>query len=190
MILLIDNFDSFTYNLAQIILEMGENLHVLRNDREELLELARTSALQGIIISPGPGRPEKAGLCLRLLDMLSASVPVLGVCLGHQILGHWAGSEVRQAEKIMHGKDSAITHTGKGIFTDIPNPTSVARYHSLLVYPAKGSPFTVTATTEEDEVMGLEFKDRPWFGVQFHPESVLSPQGPDIVKNFIALCKV
>ncbi|NCC26217.1 MAG: aminodeoxychorismate/anthranilate synthase component II, partial [Deltaproteobacteria bacterium] len=159
MILLIDNFDSFTFNLAQILLGDGEDLRVLRNDRPEILDLAKRPDLSGVIVSPGPGRPENAGLCLRFLDLLPAAVPVLGVCLGHQALGLWAGAEVRRAEHIMHGKDSAVAHEGTGIFAGIPNPTRVARYHSLLVCPGPDTPFRITARTDRDEVMALEFSD-------------------------------
>jgi len=184
MFLLIDNFDSFTFNLVQAFQQLGRDPLVVRNDRPELLELASGGALSLVCISPGPSRPENAGLCLEFLSRLPASVPVLGVCLGHQILGHFAGAPVEVAETIMHGKTSPVTHRGTGLFTGLPNPMEVCRYHSLLVRAEKAEKLEVTAWTEAGEVMALRYKDRPWVGVQFHPESVLTPDGPQLLANF------
>ena len=186
MFLLIDNFDSFTFNLVQAFQQQGADPVVLRNDRPELLELAGSGTLSRVCISPGPSRPENAGFCLEFLGRLPASVPVLGVCLGHQILGHFAGAPVVRAERIMHGKTSLVTHDGEGLFRGVPNPLEVCRYHSLLVL-AEQAPerVRITARADENEVMGLAYLDRPWVGVQFHPESILTPQGPTLLANFL-----
>ena len=185
MFLLIDNFDSFTFNLVQAFYVLGLKPEVLRNDRPELLDLAVSGALSMVCISPGPSRPENAGLCLEFLSRLPKEVPVLGVCLGHQCLGHFAGAPVEVGHRIMHGKTSDIEHNGQGLFTGLPNPLTVGRYHSLLVHADKvPDKLEITARTSEHEVMGLRYKDRPWAGVQFHPESVLTPRGVELLANF------
>lgn len=190
MFLLIDNFDSFTFNLVQAFQGLGREPEVLRNDRPELLDLAGSGTLSMVCLSPGPSRPENAGYCLEFLARLPHSVPVLGVCLGHQTLGHFAGARVEVADRIMHGKTSMISHQGTGLFTGLPNPFEVGRYHSLLV-KADEAPeearklLQVTARTDQGEVMGLKYADRPWAGVQFHPESVLTPLGPQLLANFV-----
>jgi len=190
MFLLIDNFDSFTFNLVQAFQGLGRDPEVIRNDRPELLDLAGSGTLSMVCLSPGPSRPENAGYCLEFLARLPHSVPVLGVCLGHQTLGHFAGARVEVADRIMHGKTSMITHEGTGLFTGLPNPFEVGRYHSLLV-KADEAPeearklLRVTARTDQGEVMGLKYADRPWVGVQFHPESVLTPLGPQLLANFV-----
>lgn len=187
MFLLIDNFDSFTFNLVQAFQQLGAEPEVVRNDRPELLELAGSGKLSMVCISPGPSRPENAGLCLEFLARLPKTVPVLGVCLGHQILGYFAGAPVHVAERIMHGKTSQVRHTGAGLFRGVESPIEVCRYHSLLVDAAKvPDKLGVTAWTEDEfEVMGLTWKDRPWVGVQFHPESILTPSGPRLLANFL-----
>ncbi|WP_045215666.1 anthranilate synthase component II [Desulfonatronovibrio magnus] len=184
MILLIDNFDSFTFNLVQVLQKIGVDPVVVRNNDDFVFE-ALEGKLEGVIISPGPSRPENAGLCLDFLEKLDQSIPVLGVCLGHQILGHFSGAEVKVADRIMHGKTSRVYHEQKGIFQGIPSPFEVCRYHSLLVIPGSEPKFEVTARTRSGEVMGLQYLDRPWMGVQFHPESILTPMGPQIVENFV-----
>ncbi|MFP4084417.1 MAG: anthranilate synthase component II [Desulfonatronovibrio sp.] len=186
MILLIDNYDSFTFNLVQVLQKMGTDPVVVRNNDSFIFE-AMDNSLEAVIISPGPGRPENAGLCLEALDKLSPDVPVLGVCLGHQVLGHFAGAKVQVADRIMHGKTSLVHHDQQGLFLDIPNPFEVCRYHSLVVEPAQGLNFQVTARTADNEVMGLKYLDRQWMGVQFHPESILTPMGPGLVKNFLRI---
>lgn len=185
MFLLIDNFDSFTFNLVQYFQQLGHDPVVKTNDDPEVLELAGSGKVETCVISPGPSRPENAGLCLEFLDRLPKKTPVLGVCLGHQILGHYAGAPVVVADRIMHGKVSLVTHRETGLFTGLPNPMEVCRYHSLLVLANKApEKLEITAWTDENEVMGLRWKDRPWVGVQFHPESVLTPEGMQLLKNF------
>ncbi|MDY0308114.1 MAG: aminodeoxychorismate/anthranilate synthase component II [Deltaproteobacteria bacterium] len=190
MILLIDNLDSFTFNLVQVFQSLGASPLVLRNNDPELLNLATDPTLHGVILSPGPSHPRNTGLCLRFLDLIPRAIPVLGVCLGHQTLAHHGGANVGAARRIMHGKTSDIVHDGTGIFRDLPNPLRIGRYHSLAVHEEGRTdlPFTVTARTADHEVMALRFTDRPWFGVQFHPESVLSPEGPKLLHNFLKLC--
>ncbi len=190
MILLIDNFDSFTFNLVQVFQSLGANPLVLRNNEPEILNLATSPRLRGVIISPGPSHPRNTGLCLQFLDLVPRTMPVLGVCLGHQTLAHHSGVTVGSARRIMHGKTSDIRHDGTGLFEGLPNPMQISRYHSLAVHEEERTdlPFAVTARTEQGEVMALAFKDRPWVGVQFHPESVLTPDGPRLLKNFLSMC--
>lgn len=186
MFLLIDNYDSFTFNLVQAFQQLGADPVVVRNDREELLELAGNGKLERVCISPGPSRPENAGFCLEFLKRLPAVVPVLGVCLGHQCLGQHAGAEVERNHRIMHGKTSKVFHDNTGVFEGIADGMEVCRYHSLVVR-AEQVPDTlaITATADRDEVMGIRYKDRPWHGVQFHPESILTPRGPQLLENFL-----
>ena len=183
MFLLIDNYDSFTFNLVQAFQQLGKNPHVLKNDDPGVLDLAGSGDLDMVCLSPGPSRPENAGLCLEFLARLPKSVPVLGVCLGHQTLGHFAGAVVRINDRIMHGKTSLVHHDGTGLFHGAPQPMEVCRYHSLVVEPGPEL-LEITARTEEGEVMALRYTDRPWVGVQFHPESILTPDGPGLLKNF------
>lgn len=185
MFLLIDNYDSFTFNLVQAFQVLGHFPKVLRNDRPELLDLAESGELRGVVISPGPGRPESAGLCLEFLGRLPKRVPVLGICLGHQILGYFAGATVVVGQRIMHGKTSAVEHNGQEIFTGLPRSMQCGRYHSLLVNVEEAPELLErTAWTVQGEAMGLRYVDRPWMGVQFHPESVLTPDGPKLLANF------
>ena len=193
MFLLIDNFDSFTFNLVQAFQQLGADPVVLRNDRAELLDPAFVAGLTRVVLSPGPSRPENAGNCLKFLALLEKTgmdVPLLGVCLGHQTLGHFSGASVVRAERIMHGKVSPVEHDGTDVFAGLDNPFEVCRYHSLLVLaheaPAR---LRVTAKTAEGEVMGMCCTDRPWSGVQFHPESILTPDGPKLLANFLARTK-
>ena len=190
MILLIDNFDSFTFNLVQVFQSLGANPLVLRNNEPEILNLAESPDLRGAILSPGPSHPRNTGLCLRFLDLVPRTTPILGVCLGHKTLSHHSGVTVGQARHIMHGKTSDIRHDGTGLFEGVPNPMQIGRYHSLAVHEDGRTdlPFDITARTENGEVMALAFRDRPWVGVQFHPESVLTPDGPKLLKNFLNMC--
>ena len=187
MFLLIDNYDSFTYNLVQAFYELGREPVVLKNDDPAVLELAESGRLEMVCLSPGPGHPSAAGLCPEFLKRLDPRVPVLGVCLGHQLLGLHAGAVVEVGPCIMHGKQSDIVHDGTGLFSGLPNPMRVGRYHSLVVRAedADANPLlTVTARGPEGEVMALRYNDRPWVGVQFHPESVLTPDGLRLLGNF------
>ena len=191
MILLIDNFDSFTFNLVQVFQSLGVSPLVLRNNEPEILTLATDPGLKGAILSPGPSHPRNTGLCLKFLDLVPRALPILGVCLGHQTLSHYSGVTVGAARRIMHGKTSNIVHDGAGLFEGLPNPMQVGRYHSLAVHEDGRTdlPFAVTARTERGEVMALAFHDRPWVGVQFHPESVLTPDGPRLLGNFLNMCQ-
>ncbi|SHJ31154.1 anthranilate synthase component II [Halodesulfovibrio aestuarii] len=188
MFLLIDNYDSFTFNLVQAFQKTGRYPHVVRNDDPELLELAASGKLEMVCISPGPGKPENAGLCLEFLALLPKEVPVLGVCLGHQVLAHFAGATVDVAPRIMHGKHSNIDHTGEGLFEGIASPMQVARYHSLIITKNEDTLIVPTSSTQtpdgEEEIMSIKYADRPWVGVQFHPESILTPEGETMLKNF------
>ena len=188
MFLLIDNYDSFTYNLVQTFQQLGHNPRVLRNSEPELLQLAGSRDLEAVVISPGPGRPEHAGLCPRFLDLLPHHVPLLGVCLGHQLLAVHGGHRVVRAARIMHGKISTIDHDDSLLFAGIPQSFPAVRYHSLIMEPVPASrhrTLAVTAWTEAGEPMGLRYLDRPWMGIQFHPESVMTSDGPQLLTNFV-----
>lgn len=186
MFLLVDNYDSFTYNLVQAFYALGRTPVVVKNDDPRLPEMAQDPALEMVCLSPGPGRPEDAGYCMEVLRLLKPEVPVLGVCLGHQALGLAGGGKVVVGPCVMHGKVSEIVHDGTGLFAGIANPMRVGRYHSLVVrLPEEGrAKFSVTAHGPEGEVMALRYKDRPWVGVQFHPESILTPEGLRLLGNF------
>ena len=190
MILMIDNYDSFTYNLVQYLGELGEDVRVVRND-ELSVEQIRKLAPQRIVISPGPGTPDQAGVTLEMIAKLGAQIPILGVCLGHQSIGQAFGGKVVRARQIMHGKTSPIHHTGKGVFAALPNPFVATRYHSLIVEKASvPAVLEVTAWTQNadggvDEIMGFRHKAMPIEGVQFHPESILTEHGHALLRNFI-----
>ena len=189
MILMIDNYDSFTYNLVQYLGELGADLKVYRNDAISLDEIKRLKP-QAIVISPGPGRPEDAGVSLDIIKQLSGQVPILGVCLGHQCIGQAFGGKIIQAKRLMHGKTSMIEHDRKNIFKDIENPFEATRYHSLVIDP-KTLPecleLTAWTVDEDKEIMGVRHKEFPLWGVQFHPESILTKAGKTILKNFLDL---
>ena len=187
MILMLDNYDSFTYNLVQYLGELGQRVLVYRNDALSLKDIQRLNP-QRIVISPGPGRPEDAGISCSVIKEFCGKIPILGVCLGHQAIGYCFGGKIVQAKKLMHGKTSKIHHNKKDIFKDIPNPFLATRYHSLLV-EKKTLPacLEITAWTVEDEIMGLKHKIYPLWGVQFHPESILTKSGKAILDNFIKL---
>jgi len=183
MILMIDNYDSFTYNLVQYLSDLGAEVTVWRNDRFSLEEV---SALDPglIVISPGPGRPERAGLTMALIKRFAETYPILGVCLGHQAIGAVFGGRIVRAERIMHGKTSEIRHDGRGVFAGLPNPMTATRYHSLLIERG-GLPerLEVCAETAEGEIMGVRVRGLPVAGVQFHPESILTPAGKSLLRN-------
>jgi anthranilate synthase component II len=185
LVLLIDNYDSFTYNLYQYLGELGATTRVVRNDAmtaDEALALGP----RAIVISPGPGNPDQAGITLELIRKAAGRVPLLGVCLGHQALGQALGGRVVRAPKLMHGKTSEIHHDGRTIFRGLPNPFTATRYHSLIVardsVPAE---LEISAWTEDDLVMGLRHRSLPLEGVQFHPESILTAAGKDLLRNFL-----
>ena len=187
-LLLIDNYDSFTFNLAQAFMKLGAKVTVIRNDQITVAE-AKALAPTHLCISPGPGRPEDAGVSIAMIEAFMDDIPVLGVCLGHQSLGQLMGGDViRGPRGPMHGKSSPVYHDGEGLYVGLPNPIEVARYHSLVVR-AETMPerLTVSSYTSDGEVMGIRVKDRPVFGVQFHPESVLTPLGEDLLANFLAM---
>jgi len=190
MILVIDNYDSFTYNLVHYLNELGAETLVYRNDAlsvEEALGLKP----QGVLLSPGPCTPNEAGICLALLAAAPDDLPILGVCLGHQAIGQAYGGQVVRARAIMHGKTSPIEHTGKGIFAGLPNPVTATRYHSLSVEPSTmPAVLEVTAWTADGEVMGFQHKSKPVHGVQFHPESIATEGGHAMLANFLKLAGV
>ena len=189
MYVLIDNYDSFTYNLYQYLLEAsGEEVKVFRNDRVTIEDIERLDP-GGIVISPGPGRPEEAGISVPLIRHFSGRIPILGVCLGHQAIGCAFGGSVRRAKNIVHGKTEEIALDGKGLFRNIPSPSRFTRYHSLAIESEScPSVLEVTARTADGEIMGVRHRELPVEGVQFHPESVLTPEGKKLLANFLAQC--
>jgi para-aminobenzoate synthetase component 2 len=187
VLLILDNYDSFTYNLVQHFGELGSEPVVRRNDAISLDEIAKLKPTH-ICISPGPGRPAEAGISEEVVRRFASSVPLLGVCLGHQCIAEVFGGQVVQAERLMHGKTSEIHHDGSGVFAGLPNPFSATRYHSLIVAPETlPGELAVTAKTAEGEIMGLQHREFPLHGVQFHPESILTGQGRKLLANFLAL---
>ena len=187
MILMIDNYDSFTFNIVQYLAQMGEDVRVYRNDKITLAEIKKLKPA-AIFLSPGPRTPREAGITVEVVRSFYQSVPLLGICLGHQSIGFAFGGEIVRAEKIMHGKTSMIKNDGKTIFTGLPNPFSAGRYHSLIVKrDTLPSCLEISAETAEGEIMGLRHKQYPVEGIQFHPESVLTPQGKRIIRNFLKI---
>jgi anthranilate synthase/aminodeoxychorismate synthase-like glutamine amidotransferase len=185
MLLLIDNYDSFTYNLFQYLSELGEEVVVLRNDKTTIEEIERMKP-ERLVISPGPSTPMNAGISNEVIKHFGAILPVLGVCLGHQCIGYSYGATIGQAKAIMHGKSSLIYHNSQGVLAGLPHPFPAIRYHSLVV-KRDGLPdcFEVTAWTDDGEIMGLRHKQYPLEGVQFHPESFMTQVGKDLLRNFI-----
>ncbi|PHS22708.1 MAG: aminodeoxychorismate/anthranilate synthase component II [Robiginitomaculum sp.] len=188
MILIIDNYDSFTYNLVHYVQELGAQTEVYRNDALRAEDVLAQNA-DGIILSPGPCDPDRAGICLELLRLAPDDLPILGVCLGHQAIGQVFGGKVIRAKSIMHGKTSPILHDGSGVFKNIPDGFEAARYHSLAV-ERDNLPdcLHITAQTRDGEIMGLSHKSRPVHGVQFHPESIASDHGHQVLQNFMNFC--
>ena len=187
MILVIDNYDSFTYNLVQYLGELGANVRVARNDAITTDEIAGIKP-ERILISPGPCTPREAGVSCSVIERFGAAIPILGVCLGHQCIGHVYGGVVDRALRPMHGKTSLIRHNGEGVFQGLPNPFEAIRYHSLVVLrPTVPATLEITAETDEGEVMGLRHRQFPVHGVQFHPESILTQNGKQLLQNFLNL---
>jgi len=187
MILMIDNYDSFTYNLVQYLGEMGEELQVFRNDKITVDEIERLKP-DRIVISPGPCTPKEAGISVDTIKRFGGKVPILGVCLGHQSIGYAFGGNIIRADRLMHGKTSMINHDGKGVFKGLPNPFQAIRYHSLLIERSSiPSCLEITAETDIGEIMGVRHKEMLIEGVQFHPESVLTEHGKDLLRNFLAI---
>jgi anthranilate synthase/aminodeoxychorismate synthase-like glutamine amidotransferase len=184
MIVVIDNYDSFTYNLVQYLGELGAEMRVYRNDKVTLDDI-RKLAPSHIVISPGPGTPQDGGVSSLVIREFHRTRPILGVCLGHQCIGDVFGGIVTRAPRLMHGKTSAVYHDGRGIFAGIPNPFQAGRYHSLIVQEPVPNELYVTASTKEGEVMGVRHKQFPLEGVQFHPESILTKSGKQILRNFL-----
>ncbi len=184
MILVIDNYDSFTYNLVQEMGELGADLCVVRNDQITLDQI-RAMAPTQIVISPGPGTPDDSGISLAVLDQISPTIPTLGVCLGHQAIGQVFGGRVVRAPRLMHGKTSMVYHKDTALFTGVPSPFEATRYHSLIVEEPLPPALQATAFTEEGEIMALRHRDYPIAGVQFHPESILTHFGMRILQNFL-----
>jgi anthranilate synthase/aminodeoxychorismate synthase-like glutamine amidotransferase len=186
MLLVIDNYDSFTYNLVQYLGELGQDVRVVRNDGIAAADVAGL-APSHVVISPGPCTPNEAGISLDVIKMYAGKIPILGVCLGHQSIGQAFGGKIVRAARVMHGKTSPIHHDGKGVFTGLPNPFEATRYHSLLIERASvPDVLEVTAKTADDEIMAVRHKTLPVEGVQFHPESFLTTAGKDLLRNFIA----
>lgn len=188
MILLIDNYDSFTYNLYQMIATQTDSVQVIRNDKLSLSSIAQL-APTGIVLSPGPGRPEAAGLCLEIIQRYSGDIPILGICLGHQAIAAAFGGTVTSANRIEHGKHSFIFHDCQGLYEDMPAPFLGARYHSLVVKRDDLPPaLSITAQTADGTIMGIQHTNHPTYGLQFHPESVLSECGEALIQSFLLRC--
>jgi len=189
MLLMIDNYDSFTYNLVQYLRELGEDVVVYRNDKITLAEIEALKP-QRLVISPGPCTPNEAGISVEVIKYFAGKLPILGVCLGHQSVGQAFGGRIVRAERLMHGKTSPVFHDNRELFDGLPNPFDATRYHSLLVerssFPAC---LEITTWTAEDEIMGLRHRDLPVWGMQFHPESILTVTGMDMLRNFIEMTK-
>ena len=185
MLLMIDNYDSFTYNLVQYLAEIGQEVKVVRNDKISIEEINKLNP-QYIVISPGPCTPNEAGISLELIEAFKGKVPILGVCLGHQSIGQAFGGKIIHAQTIMHGKTSKISHNNKGVFKGIKIPFIATRYHSLVIdKESLPNCFDITAWTDDNEIMGIKHKELAIEGVQFHPESILSEHGHDLLKNFL-----
>ncbi len=189
MFLMIDNYDSFVYNLVHYFLELGEQVAIYRND-VLTLEMIEAMHPEGIIISPGPKDPSETGICEAVIRTFASEIPIFGVCLGHQAIAYVHGATIVKGDRPMHGKLSDVTHKGLGVFRGIPSPVKVTRYHSLIVDPETlTEAFMVTATSEEGAIMGIKHKTLLLEGVQFHPEAVLTEYGHDMIKNYITWCK-
>ena len=181
MILIVDNYDSFVFNIARYFEELGERVKVVRNDEITIHSIKA----KAIVISPGPCTPFEAGSSCDVVRQISGRLPILGICLGHQVIGDVFGAKVKRAKQPLHGEASAIEHNGGGIFNGLPQNFSAGRYHSLIVDEIENSPLRITARAENGEIMGLQHQTQPTFGVQFHPESILTEHGYDLLRNFL-----
>ncbi|MGG7178617.1 anthranilate synthase component II [Clostridium paraputrificum] len=189
MLLMIDNYDSFVYNLVRYFKELDEDMVVYRNDKISLDNIDEEK-YSGIVISPGPKNPKEAGLCLDILDRFKGKIPILGICLGHQCIGHYFGGQIEKGIEPVHGKLSYIIHNKEGIFNEVKNPLRVTRYHSLVISKERlPEDIEITAETEDGVIMGIKHKYYPIYGVQFHPEAELTEEGHKLLKNFIVECK-
>ena len=189
MILMIDNYDSFTYNLVHYLGELGEKVLVFRNDKIKLEDVGKLNP-DMVVVSPGPCTPREAGISVDLIKEFAGRVPILGVCLGHQSIGYAFGGKIVRAKRLLHGKTSMIYHDGKEVYEGLPNPFEATRYHSLLVEKESlPDELEITAWTDEDEIMGVRHKEYLIEGVQFHPESILTKNGKDLLRNFIKMAK-
>lgn len=189
MLLMIDNYDSFVYNLVRYFEEIEEKVEVVRNDKINM-NMVYVNKYIGIVISPGPKNPKEAGLSLDIIDKFKGKIPILGICLGHQCIGHYFGSKIIKGEKPMHGKISEVIHNNDGLFHNVKSPVKVTRYHSLIIdkenFPKE---LEITAKSSDDVIMGIKHKKLPIYGVQFHPEAELTEEGHKILENFIVECK-
>jgi anthranilate synthase component 2/para-aminobenzoate synthetase component 2 len=188
VILLIDNYDSFVFNVARYLTELGEEVEVARNDALDLAAI-EARAPEALVISPGPCSPNEAGISLEAVRALSGKLPILGICLGHQCIGQAFGGRVVRAKEPMHGRASRLRHAGTDVFAGLPSPLPAGRYHSLAVELDEGAPLVATAWSEDGEIMGLAHRTHPTYGVQFHPESVLTPDGYALLGNFLKLAR-
>jgi anthranilate synthase component 2 len=189
MLLMIDNYDSFTYNLVQYFAELGETVEIHRNDRISVAEIAARRPAR-LVISPGPCSPDQAGISVAAIRELAGQLPILGVCLGHQAIGQAFGGRIVRAERLMHGKISPVYHDGRDLFRDLANPFDAIRYHSLLIERATlPASLEITAWTAEEEIMGVRHRELPLWGVQFHPESILTLEGKQLLQNFLEMTK-
>lgn len=189
MLLVIDNYDSFTYNLVQYFGELGQDPIVYRNDKVTVQEIEKIKPV-GIIISPGPCTPKEAGISNHVIEYFGGRIPILGVCLGHQCIGHVFGGRIVRSSRLMHGKTSMIYHDGDNLFNNVENPFEATRYHSLVIEPSSiPSVLIVTAKTKQDEIMAIRHQSMPIWGVQFHPESILTKEGKKILSNFLSLAR-
>ena len=190
MLVMIDNYDSFGYNLAAYFQELGQEIRVVRNDRVSVEDLAEMKKLEGLVISPGPGRPEDGGVSQEAVRHFTGRIPILGVCLGHQIIGHAFGAGVVRGSRPMHGKVTRICHRGEGLFKGLPESYPVTRYHSLIVERSTvPGQLRVDALSEDGAVMALSHREYPLYGIQFHPEAVLTEYGHELLENFIRICR-
>ena len=185
MLLLLDNYDSFTYNIYQLFSDIGAQVEVVRSDKISI-DGIRANGYRGIIISPGPGIPQDAGISEEVIRQLGGEIPILGICLGHQAIGEVFGGRVVRAGEIVHGKASPIRHSGTGLYRDLPNPTEVARYHSLIIaHESLPDVLDVTSQLDDGTIMGVRHKTLPIEGIQFHPESILTPEGRRMMQNYL-----